>query len=193
MADFNAFLDVAHTNHVKVILDGVFNHTGRGFFAFADILDNQERSRYKDWYHIKSYPVDAFNGGNATTYEAWWGIKDLPKLNTGNPDVRKYLLNVARYWIEQGVDGWRLDVPNEIDDDQFWEQFRQVVKSANPDAYTVGEIWDGDDRWVGESHFDGLMHYTLRDAITDLLEEKAKLPAFVKKMEGFLELAGLSE
>ena len=186
MDDFKALLDVAHSNGVRVILDGVFNHTGRGFFAFEDVLDNGAESRYRDWYTIHSFPVDAFGGGKSTTYEAWWDIKDLPKLNTSNPDVRKFLIEVSRYWIEQGIDGWRLDVPNEIDDDEFWAEWRSVIKAANPDAYTVGEIWDGDPRWVGDNHFDGLMHYTLRDAILDLLEEEIKLADFVKKMEGFL-------
>jgi neopullulanase len=169
-----------------VVLDGVFNHTGRGFFAFEDVLDNGAESRYKNWYYIHRFPVDAFGGGKSTTYEAWWDIKDLPKLNTTNPDVRKFLIEVSRYWIEQGTDGWRLDVPNEIDDDAFWAEWRSVVKAANPDAYTVGEIWDGDPRWVGDNHFDGLMHYTLRDAILGLLEKEIKLAEFVKKMEGFL-------
>ncbi|HKJ27023.1 MAG TPA: alpha-amylase family glycosyl hydrolase, partial [Anaerolineales bacterium] len=117
----------------------------------------------------------------------WWGIKDLPKLNTDHPPVREFLLDVSRYWIEQGVDGWRLDVPAEIDDDEFWGEFRRVVKAANPDAYTVGEIWDGDARWVSDSHFDGLMHYPLRDAITDMLEEKISLTKFAEKMESYLD------
>jgi cyclomaltodextrinase len=188
MEDYRALLDVAHSNGVRVVIDGVFNHSGRGFFAFADVLDNNGESRYKDWYHINHFPIDAFSEGKSTTYKAWWGIKDLPKFNTGHPDVRKYLMGVSRYWIEQGTDGWRLDVPAEIDDDDFWAEFRQVVKSANPDAYTVGEIWDGDSRWVGDSHFDGLMHYTLRDAILGLLEGKLKLLEFVEEMEGFLEI-----
>jgi len=186
MADFQALLDVAHSNQVRVILDGVFNHSGRGFFAFADILDNGEESRYKDWYYINGFPLDAFSAGRATRYKAWWDIKDLPKLNTDHPAVREYLMGVSRYWIELGADGWRLDVPAEIDDDKFWADFRQVVRQANPDAYTVGEIWDGNPRWVGETHFDGLMHYTYRDAILDLLKKEITLEDFVKKMEGFL-------
>ena len=186
MSDFKALLDVAHSNGVRVVLDGVFNHTGRGFFAFEDVLDNNSESRYKEWYIIHKFPLDAFGAGKSTTYEAWWGLKDLPKLNTKNLDVRKYLIEVSRYWIEQGIDGWRLDVPNEIDDDAFWAEWRSVVKAANPDAYTVGEIWDGDPRWVGDTHFDGLMHYTLRGAILSLLEGELKLEDFVDKMEGFL-------
>lgn len=167
--EFFTLLDVAHRNEMKVILDGVFNHCGRGFFAFNDVLENQADSPYTDWFHIKKYPVDAYSPGDATTYEGWWKYKSLPKFNTSNPDVEKYILKVARYWIEQGIDGWRLDVPNEINDDEFWLRFREVVRSANPDAYLVGEIWDGDPRWVGEGHFDGLMNYPVRTLIIDVL------------------------
>jgi len=84
--------------------------------------------------------------------------KALPKLNTANTEVRKYVLGVARYWLEQGIDGWRLDVPNEIDDDSFWAEFRRVVRSVNRDAYLVGEIWDVNPRWTDDKHFDGLMN-----------------------------------
>jgi len=176
--EFFTLLDVAHRNEMKVILDGVFNHCGRGFFAFNDVLENQSDSPYTDWFHIKKYPVDAYSPGDATTYEGWWKYKSLPKFNTSNPDVEKYILKVARYWIEQGIDGWRLDVPNEINDDGFWLRFREVVRSANPDAYLVGEIWDGDPRWVGEGHFDGIMNYPVRNLIIDVLAGEITIDKF---------------
>jgi len=172
LSDFHTLLDVAHRNRMRLILDGVFNHCGRGFFAFSDLLENQSASPYKDWFYIKRFPVDAYSPGDATSYLAWWKFKSLPKLNTGNPLVRQYILSVTRFWTEQGIDGWRLDVPNEIDDDPFWAAFRDTVKRINPDAYLVGEIWDGDKRWVGDAHFDGLMNYPLRVLILDLLSGK---------------------
>jgi glycosidase len=167
--DFYSLIDIAHRHGVKVILDGVFNHCSRGFFAFVDLLENREASPYVNWFHVHRFPVDAYSPGKAKDYLAWWGIKSLPKFNTNTPDVRRYLLGVARYWIEQGADGWRLDVPNEIDDDSFWAEFRHVVKSVNPDAYLVGEIWNADKRWVGEGHFDGLMNYPFRNCVLRLL------------------------
>ncbi|MBA3074109.1 MAG: alpha-amylase [Anaerolineae bacterium] len=176
--EFFTLLDVAHRNEMKVILDGVFNHCGRGFFAFNDVLENQSDSPYTDWFHIKKFPVDAYSPGDATTFDGWWKYKSLPKFNTSNPEVEKYILKVARYWIEQGIDGWRLDVPNEINDDGFWLRFRNVVRSANPDAYLVGEIWDGDPRWVSDNHFDGLMNYPLRDLIVDMLAGELKMEQF---------------
>jgi glycosidase len=167
--DFLALLDIAHQNHVRIVIDGVFNHCGRGFFAFNDVLENHNHSPYIDWFHLNNVPPDAYSPGDANDYQAWWKFKSLPKFNTDNPSVRKYIFDVARHWIRLGADGWRLDVPNEIDDDGFWSEFRAVVKSENPDAYLVGEIWDGNSRWVGENSFDGLMNYPLREAIIGLL------------------------
>jgi cyclomaltodextrinase len=187
--DFHSLLNVAHDNHVRVILDGVFNHCSRGFFAFYDILENQDNSAYKDWFHVKRFPLEAYSPGNAENYLAWWGYKSLPKFNTGNPEVRTYILNVARYWIEQGADGWRLDVPNEIDDDEFWAEFRHTVKSVNRDAYLLGEIWTADPRWVGENHFDGLMNYPVRDAVLDLLSvNNLTVSGFADRVENLLKL-----
>ena len=165
MQDFQSLLNLAHGHNVRVILDGVFNHCGRSFFAFQDVLENQEHSAYIDWYHIHHFPVRAYGTGKAQDYDAWWGFSSLPKFNTDNPEVRSYLLDVAHYWIEQGADGWRLDVPNEINDDSFWAEFRQVVHAVNSEAYLLGEIWDINPRWVGGEHFDGLMNYPLRDAL----------------------------
>lgn len=189
MADFRALLDAAHDNHMRIVLDGVFNHCGRGFFAFNDVLENQENSVYRDWYHVKRYPVDAYTPGDADSYLGWWGLKSLPKFNTANPDVRKYLLGIARYWIEQGIDGWRLDVPNEIDDDRFWAEFRETVKTTNPEAYLMGEIWTADPRWVGDTHFDGLMHYPLRETLFEFLNGSFMTTTqFADKVESYLKL-----
>lgn len=185
--DFRNLINLAHRNQVRIILDGVFNHCGRGFFAFNDILENQEYSPYRNWFHVKRFPVDAYSWGEASDYLGWWGMKSLPKFNTGNPTTRKYLLGVARYWIEQGADGWRLDVPNEINDDSFWAEFRAEVKGANPDAYLVGEIWTPDKRWIGEGHFDGLMNYPIMDALSGLFAtNNLDVRRFTEKVEGLL-------
>jgi cyclomaltodextrinase len=189
MDDFRALLDLAHRNHIHIILDGVFNHCGRGFFAFQDLLENEEHSPYMKWFHVHRFPLDACGQGKAQNYAAWWGFKSLPKFNTDHPAVRKYLLDVARYWIEQGADGWRLDVPNEISDDSFWAEFRRVVKETNPEAYLVGEIWEADPRWVGEGHFDGLMNYPLREAaIRFAVEKKMSASQFAARLESLLNL-----
>lgn len=185
--DFRNLIKLAHSKGVRIILDGVFNHCGRGFFAFNDILENQEYSPYRNWFYINRFPIEAYSWGEASDYLGWWGMKSLPKFNTNNPQTRKYLLDIARYWIEQGADGWRLDVPNEINDDNFWAEFRQTVKSTNPEAYLVGEIWTPDQRWVGEGHFDGLMDYPIMDAVVGLLASRSLDAAhFAEKVEGLL-------
>ena len=193
MADFRALLEAAHARGIRVILDGVFNHTGRGFFAFADILENQEHSPYQDWYHIHHFPVDAYTPDELKDYVGWWGIKSLPKLNTDSPVVREYLLRVARYWMEQGADGWRLDVPNEIDDDAFWAEFRQVVRETNAQAYLLGEIWEASPRWVSEGHFDGLMNYPLREGVIALLNGEIQVSQFRTRMEDLLAQYSLEQ
>jgi len=188
LADFHALVDAVHKNNMRIILDGVFNHCGRGFFAFTDVLENNDRSAYKDWFYIKQYPLDAYDGGgDAQNYIGWWSHKSLPKLNAGNSKVREYIFRVARYWIEQGADGWRLDVPNEIDVVGFWEEFRQVVKSANRDAYLTGEIWDVNPRWANNSHFDGLMNYPVKDALAALLQARENTLQFGQRIESLFK------
>ncbi len=149
----------AHKRGIRVILDGVFNHASRGFFQFNHILENEEKSPYLDWFTIKGFPLHAYDDEKAN-YKAWWNLKALPKLNTDIPAVREFIFDVARYWIEEfGIDGWRLDVPGEIAADDFWREFRAVVKEANPDAYIVGEIWMEAQRWLRGDMFDATMNY----------------------------------
>jgi cyclomaltodextrinase len=178
LEDFQRLLDALHQRGMRLILDGVFNHCGRGFFAFNDLVENQEHSPYRDWFHVKHFPIRPYEEGDAHNYVGWWRMKSLPKFNTDNPRVRAYLLDVARHWTRQGIDGWRLDVPNEIDDDSFWAEFRETVRGINPEAYLLGEIWEVEPRWVSPNHFDGLMNYPLREASFAFLGE-GTIPATV--------------
>jgi glycosidase len=187
MADFRDLVDSVHRNGMRLILDGVFNHVGRGFFAFVDVLENGKNSPYKDWFHIKDFPVNAYDESQPINYQGWWDHKSLPKLNTSNKQVRKYIFDVARYWVEQGSDGWRLDVPNEIDDDGFWAEFRSVVHAANREAYLVGEIWDVNSRWANDSHFDGLTNYPVRDALVALLQGRENAVQFDARISSILK------
>ena len=157
-AALRELLDAAHARGIRVVLDGVFNHASRGFFQFHDLLENGPESAYTDWFHVEEWPLRPYGGGKAN-YAAWWGNRALPKLNTNTPAVRRFIWDVARYWIEFGIDGWRLDVPQEIDDDEFWREFRRVVKAANPDAYIVGEIWGEAERWLQGDQYDAVMNY----------------------------------
>lgn len=185
--DFDALLDAAHRNRMHVIIDGVFNHCSRCFFAFADLLENGEYSPYKDWFHVRNFPVDAYSPGDAEDYLGWWNFKSLPKFNTDNQAVRDYIYDVAQYWMEAGADGWRLDVPNEIDDALFWARFRERVKGVNPNAYILGEIWEVNPRWVDDQHCDGLMHYPVREALIGGLNDQINATQFGDAVESLID------
>lgn len=159
-------LDTAHAHGLRVVLDGVFNHVSRGFWPFHHVLENGPDSPYADWFTIRDWPLRPYAPDAATdhNYAAWAGLPALPELNIDHPPVREYILDVARHWVDFGIDGWRLDVPTEIDDPPFWRTFRDVVKSANPEAYLVGEIWTEAPAWLEGDRFDGLMNYPLLDA-----------------------------
>lgn len=157
-AALRELVDAAHARGIRVVLDGVFNHASRGFFQFHDILENGAESAYIDWFTVEDWPLRPY-GSKQPNYHAWWGNPALPKFNTNTPAVRRFIYDVARFWIEFGIDGWRLDVPAEIDDDAFWREFRRVVRAANPEAYIVGEIWHDAERWLQGDQFDAVMNY----------------------------------
>ncbi len=176
-------LDAAHARGMRVILDGVFNHASRGFWPFNHVLECGIASPYVDWFHVdrqalaagrslRAYPTEPLghglgpDGGSLSSlgYQAWWDLPALPKLNTDNPRVREYLFAVAEHWIRFGADGWRLDVAAEIDDDEFWREFRRRVKAIDPDAYIVAEIWDEEPRWLRGDQFDAYMNYPFAEA-----------------------------
>ena len=151
----------AHTGGIRVLLDGVFNHCGDGFWAFRDLMEKGEASAYRDWFFPRSFPVEQ----DPPNYQTCGGAPFLPKLNVNNPALRDYLLEVATYWIDAaGIDGWRLDVPWKADRD-FWIAFQQVVKERLPESYLVGEIWRDGRAW--QDVFDGVMNYRYRNCLLD--------------------------
>jgi glycosidase len=163
-AAFRRLLDEAHRRGLRVVLDGVFNHASRGFFYFNDILENGSASPYVDWFRVTDFPVNAYDHGRPASYHAWWGLHALPKLNTDHPQVREYVLRVAEHWLREGIDGWRLDVPQEIHTPGFWEEFRARAKAVNPEVYLVGEIWQPAADWLRGDRFDGVMNYPFAEA-----------------------------
>lgn len=155
-----------HRRGMHVILDGVFNHCGEGFAPFQDVLKNGASSVYADWFLARSYPL----GKEPLNYLTCGGCTYLPKLNHANRKVQEFIFKVARYWLEEtGMDGWRLDVPFKIPYD-FWQEFRGVVKSVNPEAYLVGEVWREAEPWIKGDIFDGVTNYRLRDLILDYVQ-----------------------
>ncbi|MBN1259735.1 MAG: glycoside hydrolase family 13 protein [Anaerolineae bacterium] len=161
---FRELLDAAHARGMRIILDGVFNHASRGFLQFNHIMENGPASPYVDWFKVKGFPLNAYDREKAPNYEAWWNNHELPKLNTDNQEVKRYLFDVAEYWLKQGIDGWRLDVPLDIQTPGFWEEFRHRVKAINPEAYILAEIWDEARPWLTGNHFDAVMNYPFNRA-----------------------------
>lgn len=152
-------IDEAHRRGIRIVLDGVFNHASRGFFAFHDILESGADSAYLDWFDIKGFPLHAYDGAKPPNYTAWWNLHALPKFNIKTVAVREFLLGVARKWVDFGIDGWRLDVANEIDDDRFWREFRRRVRETNPETYIVGEVWHEASHWLQGDMWDAVMNY----------------------------------
>jgi cyclomaltodextrinase len=163
--DFEELLAACHERGIRVILDGVFNHSSRGFFRFHDVLENGEQSPYVGWFHINGFPLNPYDMDEPANYEAWWGMRALPKFNTDNAEARDYLMGVGEYWAKRGIDGWRLDVPEEIHTEGFWEEFRERTRAINPDLYIVGEIWSEAGAFINDgTRFDGTMNYPFTSA-----------------------------
>lgn len=166
------FLEVlkqAHQRGMHVIIDGVFNHTGRDFFAFKDVRKNQEQSRYKDWYVIESFD-DPATKRNEFSYKGWCGVKTLPifaSLSDGkdmHPEPKAYIFEATRRWMQpngkrkDGIDGWRLDVAEQRPA-KFWADWNALVRKLNPDAYTVAEIWTNAADQIKQGGFSASMNY----------------------------------
>ncbi len=155
----DALISAVHQRGMRLILDGVFNHCGRGFWAFHHVLENGERSPYLEWFHVQQWPLRPYpRKGQVCGYSCWWNDPALPKFNHDHPAVRDFLLSVGKHWLERGIDGWRLDVPDEVPA-AFWVEFRRMVKEVNPEAWIVGEIWGDARPWLQGQHFDGVMNY----------------------------------
>lgn len=157
-------VEKAHNLGMKVVFDAVFNHSGSDFFAFEDLIENQQKSKYKDWYFIDSWPVTKSKNKYYTFAN---GCDNMPKLNTNNKDVRDYLLSVGEFWIKEvGIDGWRLDVCDEVGH-EFWRAFRKRIKSTKKDAIIIGEIMHEANAFLKGDQLDGIMNYPFKNAIID--------------------------
>jgi len=138
-----------------ILLDGVFNHVGRTWPPFVDVLERGDQSPNARWFYLQR-----------KRYETWGtNVKSLPKLRTSEPAVRELVCQVGRFWVQEfGTDGWRLDVANEVDH-ALWRAFRLAVRSVNPEAFLVGEIWEGAMPWLRGDELDSTMNYPFRAAI----------------------------
>lgn len=163
-----------HQNEIRVILDGVFNHSGPNFFAFKDVLEHGTKSKYFDWFY--QIP-DEIIYADPPNYEAFAYVKEMPKLNTGNKEVSDYFCKVGEYWIKEAdIDGWRLDVANEINHD-FWRKFRNTVRAVKPDCFLIAEIWEDSNVWLLGDQFDSSMNYTFSYLCKDFFAMKKIKPS----------------
>jgi glycosidase len=175
--DFRELVEKVHENHMHIIIDGVFNHCGWYFFAFEDVVKNGESSKYRDWFYDLKFPVIRPVQGETPTYACFAYEGKMPKLNTSNKVVAQYFADVCRYWIRRfGIDGWRLDVANEIDRD-FWRVFRKAAKDENKDIVLIGEVWENADAWLRGDIFDSTMNYDFRKHCRDFFA-LGKIDAF---------------
>lgn len=201
---FLKLIEEVHKRGMKIIIDGVFNHTGTQFWAFKDIVKNQQKSLYKDWFIIKNWD-DPNTPKSEFEYAGWMGVRDLPEIKEDENGLvngpREHVHAVVKRWMDpngdgdpsDGIDGWRLDVA-EMVNHNFWKEFRKWVREINSNAYIVGEVWWEDWNnykmfnaapWLGDQ-FDAVMNYRFTRAVKDfVLADKIKISAgaFVDTMK----------
>jgi len=180
-ADFQALVDGAHARGMRVMLDAVFNHFGDQSPQWQDIIKNGQRSRFADWFHIHDWPVGRDAETGQLNYETFATGAAMPKVNTQNPDVQNYLIDVTKYWIEQfNIDAWRFDVADEVDHG-FWRQLCGALRVIKPDVYLLGEAWHSSQALVGDGQFDAVMNYPLTQPIPALFNGDLSLEDYVGK------------
>lgn len=168
---FAKVVNEAHARGMKVMLDAVFNHLGDQSMQWQDVVKNGPSSRFASWFHINEYPVepyrDPLKGEGSPKFDTFAFEKHMPKLNTANPEVQDFLLEIATYWVKYfDIDAWRLDVANEVDH-HFWKRFHDELVKIKPDFYIVGEIWHSARPWLQGDQFTGVMNYPYTLQIED--------------------------
>lgn len=177
-----------HQRNMYIIIDGVFNHMGLNSWAFRDVVKNQQNSKYRDWFTIKSW--DDPEKGTAFNYEGWFGVKELPELREDENGIvegpKKYIFDITKRWMdpnsdgnpEDGIDGWRLDVAFCVKH-QFWKDWRKLVKSINPNAYLTAEVIDSIDvikPYLQGDEFDAVMNYNFAFVCADFfIADKSRI------------------
>ena len=157
----------AHKRDIRVMLDAVFNHCSMNISFFQDVINNAD-SLYKDWFCIENFPVDT----EKMNYKVFSFCNYMPKLNTSNPEVKKYLIDVAKYWTNEcNIDGWRLDVADEVDKD-FWRDFRKAIKTINKDIAIIGESWHTSLEYLRGDMYDSVMNYPVTKLALDYFARK---------------------
>ena len=152
-----------HERGIKIMLDAVFNHVSEGFYPFNQVMEYGRKSDYFDWFVIDGDKIS----GDRDNYDCFAACKYMPKLNTNNPEVQSYLIDIAKHYVtEYDIDGWRLDVADEVAHD-FWRQMRRKIKAVKPDAVLIGENWHNSESFLLGDQFDSIMNYGVTKAFLD--------------------------
>jgi len=199
---FLKLLDEVHKRGIRVIIDGVFNHCGRDFWAFNDLISKGENSEFKDWFMVKKFD-DPSTPENEFNYKGWWNIASLPEFNRNDstlaPGPKDYIFNSTIKWMDpngdgdpsDGIDGWRLDVAADVPAG-FWKEWSACVKRINPQAIIVGELWETHPELIGpDKPFHSQMNYSFAYAVNEFfIWEKKKLSnaGFREKLEKFIKI-----
>ncbi len=194
---FFKLVDEVHKRGMKIIIDGVFNHVGIQFWAFQDVITKQSDSRYRDWFIISSFD-DPSTKESEFNYKGWWNIASLPEFNRTENDLhdgpKQYIYHATQRWMDpnndgdcsDGIDGWRLDVARDVPLG-FWRGWNKLVKSTNPDAVIIGELWELSPDFISENGvFDALMNYSFAFAVNDFFiadKKSISTSEFIKKLK----------
>ncbi len=184
--EFREMVDKLHESGIRILLDGVFNHTGVHFKQFQDVLKNGRNSQYYNWFlPVKTSGITISH----KDYECVGAYKYMPKLNSSNPEVRAFILDVMDFWIrEYGIDGWRLDVADELDIN-VWQEVCMVLRQKYPDTFLLGETWGYGGRLTDGKMLDSVMNYMFRDAVRDYFGyEKIGTEEFDNRINTMLSL-----
>ena len=198
---FLKLISEVHKRGMRIIIDGVFNHVGTQFWAFQDLVKNQQNSKYKDWFQVLSFDNPA-TPQNEFDYKGWWNAKSLPQFNRTkedlNPGPKQYIIYATRRWMDpnedgncaDGIDGWRLDVARDVPLG-FWKDWSKVVRTVNPNAIIIGELWELSPDFISEGGpFDALMNYNFAFAVNNYfiaVKKKISTTDFISKMNEILK------
>ncbi len=184
--DLIDLVDKAHRLGLRVILDGVFNHTASEFFAFRDLENNWDNTPYRDWYYTNGKPKRPLIRLTKPNYKCFSYFGGMPKVNLENEETAQYFIDVALYWLRTAkIDGWRLDVGDEVSH-YFWRRFRTAVKAEFPEALIVGEVWHYAGDFLQGDTWDSVMNYPFLNAAMDLVAEGTLTPSGFLNELGFL-------
>ncbi len=180
--DLRELVDKVHEMGMYILLDGVFNHSSKRFFAFQDVIEKGESSKYKDWYYATEFPISSGSRQELPNYKTFGYVGMMPKLNMSNPETAEYFIKVVCHYLKKfKIDGWRLDVADEVGH-RFWKNMRAAARAVNPDALIVGEDWHLCEDFLEGDEWDSCMNYAWFKALKSYYMGKESLSEFTSRL-----------